>query len=148
MMILKLCNNGKSVVGTDDDGNMVSYLISAEEYKQWLVEGNTPIPEFTEDEIKEKLKSDAIIEYERIKIDTLSALTVKVSTGKVFYADSESRVDIESAIRNAESKGISYTKWKLAEEFNGNKITIVTLEELKEASYLALNTKATLVGIV
>lgn len=44
-MIFKLCNNGKSVIGTKEDGAMVSYSIEAEEYKAWLSEGNTPEPE-------------------------------------------------------------------------------------------------------
>ena len=51
-MKLKFCNNNNSVFGIDDNGNNVSYSIKAEEYKQWLSEGNTPEPEFTEEEIK------------------------------------------------------------------------------------------------
>ena len=51
-MKLKLCNNGLSVFGINEQGQNVSYSIEAEEYKQWLVEGNIPEPEFTEDEIK------------------------------------------------------------------------------------------------
>lgn len=50
-MKLKLCNNGQSVVGTNEQGNNVSFTVDAEEYKQWLAEGNTPESEFTEDEI-------------------------------------------------------------------------------------------------
>ena len=53
-MKLQLCNNGKSVVGTDDNGNMVSYLTSAKEYIEWLSEGNTPEPEFTEEELTQQ----------------------------------------------------------------------------------------------
>lgn len=49
-MIFKLCNNGKSVVGTREDGATISYSIEAEEYKQWLAEGNIPEPEFTQEE--------------------------------------------------------------------------------------------------
>ena len=55
-MILKLTNNGKSVYGTREDGAMVSYSIEAEEYKQWLSEGNTPEPEFTEAELAQQLE--------------------------------------------------------------------------------------------
>lgn len=51
-MELKFCNNNNSVFGIDDNGNNVSYSIKAEEYKQWLEEGNTPEPEFTEEEIR------------------------------------------------------------------------------------------------
>ena len=51
-MKLKLCNNGLSVCGTNKQGLFVSYSIEAEEFKQWLEEGNTPEPEFTEDELE------------------------------------------------------------------------------------------------
>lgn len=44
-MILKLTSNGRAVVGTREDGATVSYSIEAEEFKQWLLEGNTPEPE-------------------------------------------------------------------------------------------------------
>lgn len=44
-MIFKLCNNGKSVVGTREDGVMVSYSIEAEEYKKWVLDGGIPLPE-------------------------------------------------------------------------------------------------------
>ena len=53
-MKLKLCNNGLSVYGTNEQGQCVSYSIEAEEYKQWLSEGNTPEPEFTEEELREQ----------------------------------------------------------------------------------------------
>ena len=53
-MKLKLCNNGLSVVGANEKGMFMSYSIEAEEYKQWLEEGNTPEPEFTEAEITQQ----------------------------------------------------------------------------------------------
>lgn len=58
-MTLKLCNNGLSVIGTREDGATVSYSIEAEEYKQWLSEGNTPEPEFTKAELKLQKDSEA-----------------------------------------------------------------------------------------
>ena len=61
-MILKLCNNGKSVTGTREDGAIVSYSIEAEEYKQWLSEGNTPEPEFAEEELLVKAKASKLAE--------------------------------------------------------------------------------------
>lgn len=53
-MIFKLCNDGKSVVGIREDGVSVSYLIEAEEYQQWLAQGNVPEPEFTEAELAQQ----------------------------------------------------------------------------------------------
>ncbi len=50
-MKLKLCNNGLSVAGINEDGMHISYSIEADEYKQWLSEGNIPEPEFTEEEL-------------------------------------------------------------------------------------------------
>lgn len=61
-MILKLFNNGLSVVGTREDGATVSYSIEAEEYKQWLVDGGIPEPEFTEVE----LLANAIAHFEAV----------------------------------------------------------------------------------
>jgi len=71
-MTLKLCNNGLCVYGTREDGATISYSIEAEEYKQWLSEGNTPEPEFTQAELdaiaKEQAKQEALT-----KIATLEA---------------------------------------------------------------------------
>lgn len=66
-MNLKLCNSGKSVFGTDDSGNTVSYSIKAEEYMKWLSEGNTPEPEFTDEELIsiDKLKLDKLVSDKR-----------------------------------------------------------------------------------
>jgi len=61
-MKLKLCNNGLCVYGTREDGATVSYSIEAEEYKQWLSEGNTPEPEFTQAELAQQVKDKAIQE--------------------------------------------------------------------------------------
>lgn len=53
-MKLKLCNDGLSVFGINEQGQNVSYSIEAEEYKQWIAEGNIPEPEFTEEEIQKQ----------------------------------------------------------------------------------------------
>lgn len=53
-MKLKLCNNGLSVVGKNEYGMYISYSIEAEEYKQWLQQGNIPEPEFTDEELNQQ----------------------------------------------------------------------------------------------
>lgn len=59
-MKLKLCNNGLSVCGTNGQGFFVSYSIESIEYKQWLEEGNTPEPEFTDEELSAKELNEKI----------------------------------------------------------------------------------------
>ena len=65
-MIFKLCNDGKSVVGIIEDGVSVSYLIEAEEYQQWLAQGNVPEPEFTEEELNNNRIAEIKAEAGRI----------------------------------------------------------------------------------
>ena len=77
----------------------------------------------------------------------LGKLTVTTASGKVFYADTESRVDLQSAIDGAALKGMISTYWKLAEEFEGKRIIGVSLSELREASALALEAKGSIVGV-
>jgi hypothetical protein len=82
-----------------------------------------------------------------IKKDTLDKLTVTTTSGKVFYADTEARIDLQSAIDGANLKGLTSTYWKLAEEFEGSRIVGVSLDEIREAGALALEAKAGLVGV-
>lgn len=82
---------------------------------------------------------------ESAKAEALDKLTVTTESGKVFYADSASRIDLQGAIALAESKGITQKPWKLAEPIDGQKIVIVTLDEIKEAVFLALEAKGAIV---
>ena len=100
-----------------------------------------------QEKLKAREDAKALLEAEALKQTTLSTLKVTTASGKVFYADTEARIDIGDAIKIAEDKGTLETSWKLAEEFEGNRFAIVTLEELKEVQYLALATKAELVGV-
>lgn len=127
-------------IGVPRDNSNLEYKL----IKEWLDEGNIPDPEFTEVELQAQAKA----EVERIKEDTLARLTVTITSGKVFYADLASKLDIETAIRIAIKKGITEQEWKLAQAINGTQYVVVTLAELEEASYLALNTKGTLVGVI
>lgn len=96
--------------------------------------------------IKKLADEQKQIEAEAAKEEALSRLTVTVN-GKVFYADTPSRIDLSEAIRAAEQRSIASTLWKLAEPFEGKRVVSVTLDELKEASYLALSAKAQLIGV-
>lgn len=82
-----------------------------------------------------------------IKKDSLQNLTITVTSGKVFYADPESRQDISDAIALSTANGLTETQWKLSEEFDGERIVIVSIEELQEVLHKALLHKAGLVGI-
>ena len=95
-MKLKLCNNGLSVVGTNEHGMNISYSIEAEEYKQWLSDGNTPEPEFTDEEL-------ATIEIASRKQEALSYLD---NTDWYVTRKSETGVDIpiEISIKRAEAR--------------------------------------------
>ena len=83
-----------------------------------------------------------------IKEESLAKLIVTTQSGKVFYADTESRVDLNDAIRKAEKENLLSTPWKLAEEFAGERVVIVTLEEIREAADLALSAKGSIVGVI
>ena len=95
-MKLKLCNNGLSVVGVNEKGMFISYSIEAEEYKQWLSEGNIPEPEFTAEEL-------VAIELANKKQEALSYL---VSTDWYVTRKLETGVEIpiEIFIKRAEAR--------------------------------------------
>lgn len=125
----KLVNfNMKEVTKENEDG--VAYTMY--EYEQ-LKFSLTDTPKYIEDTVKE---------YK------LNNLTVVTASGKVFYADPSSRVDLGDAIAEAEVRGLTSTTWKLAEEFEGSRYAVVTIDELKEARGLALETKGNIVGAV
>lgn len=102
----------------------------------------------TTEEINKELQLQLKQLVEQTKTEALAKLTVTTSTGKVFYADTESRVDLNDAIRKAEKENLSNAPWKLAEEFEGERVVIVTLEEIREAADLALSAKGTIVGVI
>jgi len=77
----------------------------------------------------------------------ISTLKVTTKSGKIFYADTGSRLDISTAIEMSNHSNVTTTLWKLAEPINGKKIVNVTIEELKEAQRLALMAKGSLIGV-
>ena len=92
-------------------------------------------------------KESARILNER-KADALATMKVRTQSGKLFYADDNSRMDINDAINLAADAGVATTLWKLAEEVNGSKLVEVSVDELKEARKLALEEKARIIGVI
>lgn len=90
---------------------------------------------------------DKITGNKAIKKESLENLKVTTSSGKVFYGDPTSRSDISDAIDLAEETGQTTTYWKLAEPISGSKVVEVSKEELKEARMLALQAKASIIGV-
>lgn len=82
------------------------------------------------------------------KAEALDRLTVTTTSGKVFYADPISRTDMSDVIALASETGNTETYWKLAEAIDGSKVVMVTLDEMKEARMLALQAKASVIGVV
>ena len=136
---VKLQGNGYLLNGTMSvpkaDGNMEYELI-----KQWLAEGNTPEPEFTEAELALQAQAQA----RRLKQEALSKLTIVTTSGKVFDGDETARIDMLTAINMANVVGQTSTMWKMAD----NTIVEVTLPELQEALLLALAKKGQIIGAV
>ena len=152
MNILKVKEQsaGNSLQVTFENGSQVTCPkvnsnIEYEMVKEWLKNKKNKIePEFTTEELAAQAKQLA----EQAKTEALSKLTVTTQSGKVFYADTESRVDLNDAIRKAEKENLSTTTWKLAEAFEGEKLVIVTLDEIREAADLALSAKGSIVGVI
>ena len=98
----------------------------------------------TDTDIETKL--NALDEYKayknRNKVEALKRLTVTTSSGKEFYADAESRVDIADAIGVGIDNNLTTTMWKCK-----SGLIEVTIDELKEARLLALTAKGGIVGI-
>ena len=93
----------------------------------------------------EKYRKEAT---DKAKDEKLERLTVTTSGGKVFYGDPTSRTDLADAIAVAVENGITSTTWKLAEEWEGSRYSVVTLDELQEARRLALEEKGKIVGAI
>jgi len=138
-MTLKVCNNGLCVYGTREDGATISYSIEAEEYKQWLSEGNIPEPEFTQAELEAKVQMEA--KAERLK--QLEVLTVTTTNGNTFDANNQARLDMSNGIQVGEILNVTQTVWRMADDTE----MLIQIAELKEALAKALQAYATLKGI-
>lgn len=128
-MKLKLCNNGQSVYGINEQGNYVSFTIDAEEYKQWLEAGNTPEPEFTQEELTAQEQA----KLKQAKAQALTQIVVEVEDMS-FDGNETARLNMISAIQASELLGQTESPWKLAD----NSVQTVTIAELKQALALAI----------
>ena len=110
-----------------------------EAIKEWLSEGNTPEPEFTEEELQAELK----VELKAQIAKQLEELTVTTAKGNTFDANSQARLDISNGILVSQALGVTETVWRMADD----KELLVTVDELKEALALALQEYARVKGI-
>jgi len=110
-----------------------------EEYKQWLSEGNTPEPEFTEAELEAKVQMEA--KAERLK--QLEVLTVTTTNGNTFDANNQARLDMSNGIQVSEILNVTETVWRMADDTE----VLIDVAELKEALALALTEYARIKGI-
>jgi hypothetical protein len=128
---VKIQSNGWVLNGNitvpDAQGNM-----EREAILKWIAEGNTPEPEFTEEELLAQAQQVAKQE----KLQALSNIKVTTSSGKVFDGRDIDQQRMVSAILASSVLNVTETQWKLAD----NTISTVSLDELKEA--LALSIKA------
>jgi len=72
-----------------------------------------------------------------VKEDALKSITVTTSNGNTFDGDDVARVDMLNAILASETLGLTEHPWKLA----NNEWVTIQIEELKEASALAIMRK-------
>ncbi|NOQ32450.1 MAG: hypothetical protein GQ570_15180 [Helicobacteraceae bacterium] len=77
------------------------------------------------------------------KNNYIKSMTITTNSGKQFDAHLEARINMLTAIEASKLNNLTSTKWKLA---TGESVE-VTLDELKEASLLALTRFAELKGI-
>ena len=123
---VKIQGNGYLLNGTMSvpkvDGNREYELI-----KEWLSEGNTPEPEFTEEELAQQELNKKIQEAKAAKALALSTITVEVNN-KVFDGNETARTNILSRLQASQVLNEESIDWKLAD----NTVAEVTVEELKE----------------
>lgn len=97
----------------------------------------------TQAELDAYAQAQAEAQAKADKVLALSTLTVTTTSGKVFDANNQARLDISNGILVSEVAGITETTWRLAD----NSEVLTTVTELKEALMLALTEYARIKGI-
>lgn len=90
---------------------------------------------------EKKAIKDAEI-YKEEQSTLLNSLTVTTTNGNTFDADNVARQDMLSAIDASATLGVTENNWKLAD----NSWKIIQLDELKEASALAIQAKGAILA--
>ena len=75
------------------------------------------------------------------KVREIKKITVSTAAGNVFNAHDEARLNMVSAIVASDFLGETEAYWKLAD----NTLKLITLNELKEAHALSIQTKGKIV---
>lgn len=100
---------------------------------QWIAEGNTPEPEFTDEEIEAKALEATAAAFKTAKLNALANLTVTI--GENTYDGNETaRTNMLSAISRYTRSGIEEHEWKMA----NNDEVLITIEELQDAHDAAI----------
>lgn len=128
---VKLKGEGYLVNGTTSVPNAASNRYYRMVQK-WIAEGNTPEPEFTQEELDIKSVQEAKALKDKNRLDSMNSLTVETIAGNVYDADETSQNRMSRAI-TALPDDVTTTSWILAD----NSVALVTREELKEALKLA-----------
>ncbi len=106
----------------------------------------------TPDLVKEQVDIDAkaLADAKLAKEKSLSSLTVTITSGKVFYADPNSRTDLVDVVIEGMLNNMPddyQTEWKTVSR-GAEPFELVTFSELKEAKRKALEAKASIIGVV
>jgi hypothetical protein len=136
-----------SEISKQIEDSLLVFKEDGDVYKNYLneiVDGKYVVD--TVKELEASTAAEAVV-AKATKEEALNKLTVTTTSGKVFYADSDSRIDLNDAIVIGTEEGLTETTWKLAEEVNGSKYVMVSMTELKEARSLAINAKANIIGV-
>ena len=113
---------------TKDDGT----------YYEFYNEDGTP----DLDKIQEAEDLRVAQEAKKAKIELLKTITVTTSNGNTFDGDDIARADMLSAIQASETLGQDTAMWKLSD----NTWAEVSLDELREASALAIQAKGAILS--
>lgn len=118
-----------------DDGTIYASVpkcggnIEYEMVKSWLLQGNEPEPEFSQEELDVQKQ----VVLKQAKANKLNTIVVEVD-GIALDGNEVARANMMSAIMSAEIIGQTESPWKLAD----NTVEIVTISELKQALALSI----------
>jgi len=113
-----------------------------QEVLEWIAEGNTPEPEFTQAELDQQVIAEANQLAKATKQEALATLTVTTNLGNTFDGNETARNNMLSAIQASTFTGTTTTNWRMAD----NAVVSVSLDELKEALTLSIQAVGVIVA--